>query len=170
MTKRSSTENPSANTSKRHHGGGDGDDFIPLGTKKEVHATLHFDGACRGNGTRHAKSSFGFVLVVDKGETVRTCKCIDAPTNNTAEYEALLRGMDRARQMGVTHLRCFGDSMLVVMQMQKKWKVNNPGIRGLWLRALGLARDFTDVSFTHVARESNKEADSLANAALDGSK
>ena len=64
MTKRIIDQNPSANTLKRHHGGGDGDDFIPMGYKRRStpRSTLTAPVSW-GNGTRHAKSSFGFVLV-----------------------------------------------------------------------------------------------------------
>ncbi len=102
-------------------------------------------------------------------------------TNNIAEYEALLDGMASAQKWRAglekltsakcqMHLKIFGDSELVVRQMTGQYKVRAPHLALLHQKAKDLAATFDSVSYYHVPRELNKEADAAANEALDTGK
>src|SRR5207245_9226195 len=95
-------------------------------------------------------------------------KCLGEATNNQAEYEGLLAALEFARSKGYTRLRILSDSELLVRQMNEQYKVKSDGLRPLWERARRAAAAFESCSFRHVPREENREADRLANRALDG--
>lgn len=127
-------------------------------------ATLHTDGGARGN---PGPAGIGYVLRVKDSEAVFHGEYIGETTNNQAEYTALLAGMKRAQEAEVENLECFLDSELIVRQLQGDYRVKNHGLKPLFKEAQELANKFTDVSFSHVPREKNKEADKLVNRAID---
>jgi probable phosphoglycerate mutase len=88
-------------------------------------------------------------------------------TNNYAEYQALVRGLQAARELGAEAVHCFLDSQLVVRQLTGQYKVKHPQIRLLHEEVRRQAAGFAEVTFTHVPREENAAADALANQALD---
>lgn len=88
-------------------------------------------------------------------------------SNNVAEYQALLHGLRYALEHGARRLRVFSDSELVVKQMGGQYRVKHPDMLSLHRQAQDLRRRFERVEITHVRREHNKEADRLANQALD---
>jgi ribonuclease HI len=88
-------------------------------------------------------------------------------TNNIAEYRALVEGLRRAGEVGVSELEVVSDSELVVRQMRGEYKVKNKALQGLFLEASGLAQQIHRVSYREVRREHNELADSLVNEALD---
>ena len=94
-------------------------------------------------------------------------EAIGVATNNVAEYSALLAGLEKALELGVTDLEVVSDSELMVKQMRGEYKVKNEALRELSLRAGRLAREIGSVSYTAVRREHNKLADKLVNDALD---
>lgn len=128
-------------------------------------AVLYFDGGSRGN---PGPAGYGFLLERPDGETiVADGQAIGTATNNVAEYRALIAGLRRASEVGIRQLRVFGDSKLVIEQMKGKWRVRAQGLQALHLEAQGLSRQFDSVTFEHVRRAGNAEADRLANVAMD---
>lgn len=137
--------------------------------KNKNKAVLYFDGACRGNGHATSRSAVGYALY-EVDETTMLAKdgmCVPAKTNNESEYTALITGLRKALQMGIKDIVCKGDSMLVVMQMEGKWKTLHPVIREFQKKGKELAGQFRSIRFVHVRREQNAVADGLANRALD---
>jgi ribonuclease HI len=88
-------------------------------------------------------------------------------TNNVAEYEGLLLGLRRARELGATEVDVYNDSELVARQLTGAYKVKHPALRPLYERALGELGAFERWSIKSVPRAQNARADALVNAALD---
>ena len=84
-----------------------------------------------------------------------------------AEYLAVIRGLEEAMSLGAERVQIRSDSELLVKQINGQYKVKNEGLRPLYLLVKVLMEKFTEVSFLHINREQNKEADWLANKALD---
>jgi ribonuclease HI len=123
------------------------------------------DGAARGN---PGPASYGVVILQPNGEKLETIqKKIGIGTNNVAEYYALISALDFAHAHNIAKLRVRSDSELLVRQMQGRYKVKSADLRPLYERALKLARGLEYFAIEHVPRELNREADGLANAALD---
>ena len=101
-------------------------------------------------------------IVIAKGHNY-----IGSATNNQAEYDGLERGLAFAVRMGLKTIACYGDSNLVVNQMKGVWKINNDALRAVHDRINLLAMTFDNITYTHVYREHNREADALANMAMD---
>jgi ribonuclease HI len=89
-------------------------------------------------------------------------------TNNVAEYSALVRALERIRELGLEQEKVVvrSDSSLLVNQMRGVWKVKKPRIKPLYEKATGLARGI-DVAFQWIPREENREADQLTRAAYE---
>lgn len=88
-------------------------------------------------------------------------------TNNTAEYQALLIALARARDAGANHLRVFSDSELLVNQVNGRYKTRQPHLQRFLQEAIRLMREIGRVDVRHVRREFNAAADALANKAID---
>lgn len=127
-----------------------------------VHA--YFDGASRGN---PGPASVGWVLVTDDGIVADGGERIGTATNNQAEYRALLRVLEVARDYGFDEVRLRGDSELIVKQVRGEWDTNDPDLREYRIDARELLMGFDEWSIEHVPREINARADELANEALD---
>ncbi|MDS0221968.1 reverse transcriptase-like protein [Haloarcula sp. S1AR25-5A] len=127
-----------------------------------VHA--YFDGASRGN---PGPASVGYVLVNDSGIVTEGGETIGTATNNQAEYKALIRAVEVARDFGFDDVHIRGDSELIVKQVRGEWDTNNPELRENRIRVRELLTDFDDWQIEHVPREINDRADELANDALD---
>ena len=87
-------------------------------------------------------------------------------TNNCAEYSALILGLEAAIENQIDTLDVYGDSILVIQQMKNFYKVKNPNLLSLHEKASLLSKHFHSITYTHVLRQHNKRADSLANNAL----
>ena len=126
---------------------------------------LFTDGGARGN---PGPAAAAFVLQEDDG-TVLDARgdAIGVQTNNVAEYTALLNGLRRAVELGVTEVEVVSDSELMVKQMRGEYKIKNAALRELSVEAARLARAVGTVTYTSVRREHNKLADQLVNEALD---
>jgi ribonuclease HI len=125
----------------------------------------NIDGASRGN---PGPASYAVVLRDPDGKIIlELAKNIGRETNNVAEYFALLAALDYATLHGIVSLRIRSDSELLVRQMQGVYKVKSPDLKPLQERAAKLARQLQYFAIEHVRRELNKEADALANRALD---
>jgi ribonuclease HI len=129
--------------------------------------TIHTDGASRGN---PGAAAFAYVIERDNGPPIEEAGCLGEMTNNQAEYEALIRALVRAFDLGPRHrLIVHSDSELMVKQMNGEYRVKNADLLPLYEKACGLAKRFHGtVTFCHVRREQNSRADALCNAALDG--
>lgn len=127
-------------------------------------ATLHTDGGSRGN---PGPAAIGYVLRVEDRETIFHGEAIGKTTNNQAEYQALLAGVRRALEEQVTELECFLDSELVVKQLKGEYRVKDQDLKPHFEAIKKITSDLTSISYTHVKREKNKEADRLVNEALD---
>ena len=88
-------------------------------------------------------------------------------TNNVAEYNGLIAALQWAADNGVTALKVKGDSLLLVEQMRGNYKVKNAGLLPLYHRAKMLVMQIGNVSFAHVPREKNTDADRLSNVGMD---
>jgi len=88
-------------------------------------------------------------------------------TNNVAEYEGLLHALRYALARGARRVKVFSDSELVVRQMGGRYRVKHPGMVPLHREAAALLSRFEEASLSHVRRELNRDADRLANRALD---
>ena len=126
-------------------------------------AELYTDGGARGN---PGPAGIGVVLEV-KSQKSKVKRFIGEATNNQAEYQALLAGLELAISAEVHELRVFMDSELIVKQMKGEYRVKNSDLKPLFAQALGLTNKFTTISFHHIPREKNKEADKLVNEAID---
>ena len=127
-------------------------------------AFLYFDGAARGN---PGPAAIGWVLVSGDGIVAEGGDRIGRATNNQAEYEALIAGLDAARQYGFDELHCRGDSELIVKQVRGEYQTNDPTLREYRVRVHELVAEVDEWSIEHVPREANERADELANEALD---
>jgi ribonuclease HI len=129
---------------------------------------LRTDGGARGN---PGPAGAGFVLESPDGTVAaRGGRYLGECTNNVAEYEALLWGLAVALEHpgAVSEgLTVYADSELIVKQMTGAYRVKHPNLKPLYERASRLASRFAAVRFKHVRREYNKEADGLANEAMD---
>jgi ribonuclease HI len=124
---------------------------------------IHIDGAARGN-----PGEAGFGVHVQDGERVAELYgYLGRATNNVAEYQALLHALRYALQRGAQRIELCSDSELVVRQIKGEYKVRHEGLRPLHREALGLLERFERATVRHVPREQNRQADRLANRAVD---
>jgi probable phosphoglycerate mutase len=131
-----------------------------------MRVVAYADGASRGN---PGPSSFGAVVYDPDGTTLHeTGQTIGHATNNIAEYRGAIAALESALALGATEVELRMDSELIVRQLSGRYKVRNPKLIPLHNRMLALRQRFERVMIVHVARELNKVADKLANAALDG--
>jgi len=127
--------------------------------------TAHCDGGSRGN---PGPSAYGVVVTDASGrEVAKLSKFLGRQTNNYAEYSGLLAALQWAAENGAKHLRVVSDSELMVKQMKGQYKVANPVLRPMWEEAKRLARQLEGFEIRHTLREGNREADRLANEAMD---
>jgi ribonuclease HI len=125
----------------------------------------NIDGGSRGN---PGPAAYGVVIRDGRGEIVaRLKKYIGRSTNNVAEYYGLIAALDYAESHGVRAIRIESDSELLVKQMRGQYKVKSEDLRPLFERALKMSKAFDSFRIEHVYREQNREADALANQALD---
>lgn len=125
----------------------------------------NIDGASRGN---PGPAAYAVVIRDPAGHVVlELAKRLGRDTNNVAEYYALLAALDYAANHGIGALRIRSDSELLVRQMQGRYKVKSADLKPLHERALKLLRQLAYFAIEHVPREQNRDADALANVALD---
>ena len=128
-------------------------------------AKLYTDGGSRGN---PGKSACAFVICKVDGTVVeKSGQYIGVATNNQAEYTGFLRGLERARDLGINKVILMSDSELVVNQMNGKYKVKNQELAPLHQQVREIADSFGSVQFVYVPRELNKTADLEVNRILD---
>ena len=128
-------------------------------------ALAYIDGGARGN---PGPAGYGVRIERPDGTLIEEFgEAIGVATNNVAEYRGLLAALQWARAHGIRSLKVRSDSLLLVQQMLGNYKVKNPGLQPLHANARLLAHEIGRVDFEHVRRESNVDADRLANAAMD---
>ena len=128
-------------------------------------ARLSTDGGARGN---PGPAAYGYVLEAEDGTVLDARgERIGIATNNVAEYQALIAGLEKAVELGIDELEVVSDSELLVKQMQGEYRVKNETLRGLNDEANSLERKLGRVGYTAVRREHNELADRLVNEALD---
>jgi probable phosphoglycerate mutase len=134
----------------------------------ELRVIVEADGGSRGN---PGPAGYGSVVKDADGEVLlERWGSLGTTTNNVAEYTGLIEGLKAAREIKATHVDVRMDSKLVVEQMSGRWQIKNPGLRPLAAQAATLVGDFAAVTFDWIPRERNKDADALANRAMDEAK
>ncbi len=126
-------------------------------------ASAWIDGASRGN---PGEAGFG-VLFDAGGERSEIAGFLGRTTNNVAEYAALVAALTFAAQKGITRLTLFSDSQLLVRQLSGAYRVKAPHLVPLFLKVLQLRRQIPNLEINHLPRQENREADRLANQAID---
>jgi ribonuclease H / adenosylcobalamin/alpha-ribazole phosphatase len=131
-----------------------------------VKVVIEADGGSRGN---PGPAGYGAVVRTEDRATVlaESKQAIGHATNNVAEYRGLIAGLEDAVKLDATEVAVFMDSKLVVEQMSGRWKVKHPGLIELHAQARKLAARFDRISYAWIPRERNKDADRLANEAMD---
>lgn len=127
--------------------------------------TAHCDGGARGN---PGPAGYGAQITDESGNVVaELSEFLGNRTNNFAEYSGLLGSLQWAIEHGQTKLRVISDSELMVKQIQGKYKVNSPDLRPMWEEARRRIAQLERFEITHALRHKNKDADRLANEAMD---
>lgn len=127
--------------------------------------TVYSDGASRGN---PGPASIGAVVYNASGDEVHAVsRRLGRATNNEAEYQAVIAGLEAALGLGGGSVDLRMDSQLIVRQLEFRYRVRNARLRPFFERVVALKAQFGSFKVTHVPREQNKRADELANLALD---
>jgi len=130
-----------------------------------MHVHIFTDGGARGN---PGPAASGAVIKSLDGETLaQVMKYLGRTTNNQAEYTAIIIGLEKAKRLGATQVTLFMDSELATKQLKGEYRVKDPEIAKRFLEVKNLLPSFDRVTFTHVRREKNTEADALVNKCLD---
>jgi probable phosphoglycerate mutase len=125
----------------------------------------HCDGGARGN---PGPAGYGAVIQTESFEVLaELSEFLGIRTNNFAEYSGLLGVLAWTLEHGHRKLRVVSDSELMVKQIQGRFKVNSPDLKPLWMEARRRIAELDEFQITHALRHKNKEADRLANAAMD---
>lgn len=129
------------------------------------HLQVYTDGASRGN---PGYAAVGIRILVPPDELIKEIKkFIGFTTNNVAEYTALILGLQEALGLKAKRVEAYVDSELVVKQLLGQYKVSDDKLKPLFEIAKNLVTYFPEFSLRHVRRSENKEADRLANEALE---
>lgn len=125
----------------------------------------YIDGGARGN---PGPAGYGVRIEDEQGTLIEEFSgFLGTSTNNVAEYNGLLAALRYVQQHGHRVVRIKSDSELLVKQMRGEYKVRNAGLLPLYQQARTLALRLDRIVFEHVRREHNKDADRLANLAMD---
>ena len=126
---------------------------------------IYVDGGARGN---PGPAGVGVVMKNEKGKTIKEFnKFIGIATNNIAEYNAVIYGLQEALIEKADEVTLKVDSELVAQQLKGEYRVKNSNIKPLFEQTLHLISGFKKVNVMHIAREENKEADKLVNKAIN---
>jgi ribonuclease HI len=127
--------------------------------------TAYIDGGARGN---PGPAGYGVHIQGPDGAVLDELHGgLGVATNNVAEYSGLLAALRWAKTRGHRRMHIKADSELLVKQMRGEYRVKHAGLKPLFLQACALIRDIGDVTFEHVRRELNKDADRLSNLGMD---
>lgn len=133
-------------------------------------AIMYADGGARGNPGPAAGAAVLFA--VDEGNTPgerigEAAEYLGTATNNVAEYTGIIVGLREALAIGIEELDVRLDSELAVKQLNGQYRVKNPALARLFVDVHNLRSQFRRITFAHVRREFNKEADALVNSTID---
>lgn len=132
--------------------------------------SIHTDGGSRGN---PGPAASGYVIEGDGIRRTEQGHYLGVATNNVAEYSAAILGLNRLKTLigleraRAAHVRVMSDSELLVRQANGEYKVKDAQLKKLFVDLHNARQDFAKVTFTHVRREHNQEADRMVNEALD---
>jgi probable phosphoglycerate mutase len=130
-----------------------------------VKVVVEADGGARGN---PGPAGFGAVVRdLDGAVLASRYGYLGVTTNNVAEYNGLIAGLTAASELGATEVEIRMDSKLIIEQMAGRWQIKNSGLRPLAAQAAALGSSFDAVSYVWIPRDQNREADALANKAMD---
>jgi probable phosphoglycerate mutase len=139
--------------------------FRPAHNPTKPWITAHCDGGARGN---PGPAGFGALIQDAEGRVLaELSEYLGVQTNNFAEYSGLLASLDFALAKGHPRLRVISDSELMVKQVQGIYQVKSPGLRPLYDQAKVKIAQLEGFAIEHALRHKNKEADRLANQAMD---
>lgn len=126
---------------------------------------IYTDGGARGN---PGPAGIGAVIYDENKKLIdEVSEFIGHATNNQAEYRAVIAALKRAKKIGAHEINFYLDSELVVKQLNREYKVKNKDLAPLFVQIYNEALSYRKITFSHVRREFNKEADKLANLAMD---
>jgi len=126
---------------------------------------IYTDGGARGN---PGPAGAGILIKDEKGKTVKMfSRYLGETTNNQAEYQALILGLEKAKELGAKEIDCYLDSELLVNQLNRKFKVKDKDLAPLFIKIWNFSVGFKTIKYHHIFREDNKEADRLVNEAID---
>lgn len=130
-----------------------------------MHLVIRTDGGARGN---PGPAGIGVVIEDAKGKVLEEhAKFLGVKTNNQAEYEAVILGLQRAKHLKADSAEVVADSELVIKQANGEYKVKHVNIKPLFAQVQDLVRQIGSVKFKHVKRAQNEHADALSNKAMD---
>lgn len=126
---------------------------------------IYTDGGSRNN---PGPSALGVVITDDKGKILKEYShYLGEATNNQAEYEAVIFALQKAKQLKIKELEIRTDSELIGKQLLGKYKIKDPDLQPLFIKAWNLRLDYDQVDIKIIRREQNKKADKLVNRELD---
>jgi len=132
---------------------------------KNKRVEIYIDGGSRGN---PGPAGIGVVILDERGKKIKDiAKYIGETTNNIAEYNALLYGLEEALIIRADEILINMDSELVAKQLSGDYRVKDSNIKPLFERALNMLKSFKGFEIKHIKREKNKEADKLVNKAIN---
>lgn len=133
----------------------------------EKELKIYTDGASRGN---PGDAAWAYIIFGESDDVVsQQAGYIGKSTNNQAEYFAVIRALQQAKQLKSPKLKLHSDSQLLIKQVNGEWKVKNPELARLFDRVNKLTRNFNKICFLHLPRNNERiqEADQLCNFLLD---
>jgi ribonuclease H / adenosylcobalamin/alpha-ribazole phosphatase len=123
------------------------------------------DGGARGN---PGPAGIGVSITTPRGRVLaEIAEPLGVATNNVAEYTAVLRGVERAAELGAQDVSVISDSKLLIEQLNGNYRVKKPTLQRLHEQVRAAAKVFRTVTYQHVPREKNRRADELVNRAID---
>jgi ribonuclease HI len=128
--------------------------------------TIHTDGAARGN---PGPAAIGVIIKDGTGKTIASIsRRLGATTNNQAEYQAIIAGLEKAVSLGARQVVIKSDSELVVKQINGLYRIKNTELRPLYQEVVRLIGGLESFAISYIPRGQNAAADALANKTLDG--
>ena len=132
---------------------------------KNKRIEIYIDGGSRGN---PGPAGIGVVILDERGKKIKDiAKYIGETTNNIAEYNALLYGLEEVLIIRADEILINMDSELIAKQLSGDYRVKDSNIKPLFERALNMLKSFKSFEIKHIGREKNKEADKLVNKAIN---
>jgi len=126
---------------------------------------VNIDGGARGN---PGPAGYGVVIEDESGKRIDSLsEYLGAQTNNFAEYSGLIAALEYGLKHGYTAIKVRSDSELLVKQIKGEYKVRSEALVDIYREAKDLIRKYKSFQIRHVYREQNREADRLANLAMD---